>query len=180
MAFGGWLAVFGPNGGLFQGEDEDFLEYLYPSFLDPETKHVWYTELYESFNVGGESSYFSFLQYILFLFLVLGILLIVVFFLTPREFNTAKKESYECGFDPFGDARVRFEVHFYIVGILFLLFDLEIVFLFPWLFSFVPGAFFWFNFGSGLLFLIILGIGFVYEWATGALDWSLHQYKKKL
>lgn len=85
---------------------------------------------------------------------------------------TEKTLGYECGFNPYDDARLKFDIHFYLVAILFILFDLEILFLFPWIASF---SFFWrenpFAIFSGLVFLLILTIGFLYEWKKGALDW---------
>ena len=83
-----------------------------------------------------------------------------------REKNTA----YECGFDAFGNARGRFDVRFYLVAILFIIFDLEIAFLFPWAISL--GAVGTFGFWSMMVFLAVLTIGFVYEWKKGALEWD--------
>ena len=81
-----------------------------------------------------------------------------------------KLSAYECGFDPFDDARSTFDVRFYLVAILFIIFDLEVVFLFPWcvVISSLPLFAFW----SMFVFLFILTIGFVYEWKKGALEWE--------
>jgi NADH-quinone oxidoreductase subunit A len=107
---------------------------------------------------------------------VFGILVCAIigasFLLAPREFGVAKIEPYECGFEPYGDAHSHFDVHFYIVGILFLIFDLEIVFLFPWFFAVGDLTCVRSMFGAVLFFLLVLGIGFLYEWAVGALDWA--------
>ena len=81
-----------------------------------------------------------------------------------------KISAYECGFDPFEDARSRFDIQFYLVAILFIIFDLEVAFLFPWAVTLNKTCFF--GFWSMMAFLIILTIGFVYEWRKGALDWS--------
>lgn len=81
-----------------------------------------------------------------------------------------KLAGYECGFDPFGDARGKFDVRFYLVAILFIIFDLEVTFLIPWAISLKGiGAF---GFWSMMVFLLVLTAGFVYEWQKGALDWE--------
>ena len=84
--------------------------------------------------------------------------------------NAAKNSPYECGFEAFEDARMKFDVRYYLVAILFILFDLEIAFLFPWAVSLkeIGAAGFW----SMMVFLAILVVGFVYEWKKGALDWE--------
>lgn len=81
-----------------------------------------------------------------------------------------KLSSYECGFDPFGDARRKFEIRFYLVAILFIIFDLEITFLIPWAVSLgkVGVVGFW----SMMVFLLVLTLGFIYEWKKGALEWE--------
>jgi NADH-quinone oxidoreductase subunit A len=81
-----------------------------------------------------------------------------------------KVSAYECGFEPFDDARRRFDVRFYLVAILFIIFDLEVAFLFPWAVSLKDIG--WFGFLSMLAFLAVLTVGFVYEWCKGALDWE--------
>ena len=88
---------------------------------------------------------------------------------SPQTFDLEKLSAYECGFDPFDDARARFDIQFYLVAILFLIFDLEISFLFPWSITFgIQAANFW----SMLIFLAILTVGFYYEWMKGALQWN--------
>ena len=84
--------------------------------------------------------------------------------------DTEKLSPYECGFDPFGDARVRFDVRYYLVAILFIIFDLEVAFLFPWAVSL--GDIGMFGFWSMIVFLGVLTIGFIYEWQKGALEWE--------
>ncbi len=90
--------------------------------------------------------------------------------LGPHRPNSEKLSVYECGFSPFGDARMKFDVHYYLVAILFILFDLEIVFLFPW--AVVLNDIGLFGYVAMVIFLGILVVGFVYEWMKGALEWE--------
>ncbi|MBK8765627.1 MAG: NADH-quinone oxidoreductase subunit A [Burkholderiaceae bacterium] len=90
--------------------------------------------------------------------------------LGPSRPDTEKLSPYECGFEPFEDARMKFDVRYYLVAILFILFDLEIAFLFPWAVSLDTIGFF--GFAAMMIFLAILVVGFVYEWMKGALDWE--------
>ena len=88
----------------------------------------------------------------------------------PRRPDPEKLSAYECGFDAFEDARGRFDVRFYLVAILFIIFDLEVAFLFPWAVSLSEiGEF---GFWSMVVFLGVLTVGFVYEWRKGALEWE--------
>ena len=101
----------------------------------------------------------------------LGLLLILAaFVLAVRRPDTEKVSAYECGFEAFDDARMKFDVRFYLVSILFIIFDLEIAFLFPWAISL--GNIGILGFTSMMIFLFILTIGFIYEWKKGALDWE--------
>jgi NADH-quinone oxidoreductase subunit A len=84
--------------------------------------------------------------------------------------NPEKLSAYECGFEPFDDTRRRFDVRFYLVAILFIIFDLEVAFLFPWAVSL--GQIGWLGFASMMGFLGVLTVGFVYEWRKGALEWE--------
>jgi NADH-quinone oxidoreductase subunit A len=84
--------------------------------------------------------------------------------------DSEKLSPYECGFEAFEDARMKFDVRYYLVAILFILFDLEIAFLFPW--AIVLQDIGWFGFVSMLVFLGILVVGFIYEWKKGALEWE--------
>lgn len=84
--------------------------------------------------------------------------------------DSEKLSVYECGFQAFGDSRMRFDVRFYLVAILFIIFDLEVAFLFPWAIAFKGIGVF--GFVSMLMFLGVLTIGFIYEWRKGALDWE--------
>ena len=90
--------------------------------------------------------------------------------LAPNRPNSAKLSPYECGFEAFEDARMKFDVRYYLVAILFILFDLEIAFLFPW--AVVLKEIGMFGFVSMLIFLGILVVGFIYEWMKGALVWE--------
>jgi NADH-quinone oxidoreductase subunit A len=101
----------------------------------------------------------------------LGLVLIALgFLLGPRRPDSEKLSPYECGFEAFEDSRMKFDVRYYLVAILFILFDLEIAFLFPWAVSLEEiGTF---GLVSMLVFLTILVVGFVYEWKKGALEWD--------
>ena len=114
--------------------------------------------------------YLGIFLYFLVATLLAVVLLGVSFVLAARKPDPEKVSAYECGFDPFDDARSRFDVQFYLVAILFIIFDLEVTFLFPW--ALVLNRVGLFGFWSMMVFLLILTIGFVYEWRKGALDWS--------
>ncbi len=97
-------------------------------------------------------------------------LVAVLFLLAYRNPDPEKLSAYECGFNSFDDARMKFDVRFYLVAILFIIFDLEVAFLFPWAVSF--GEIGMLGFWSMMVFLAVLTIGFVYEWKKGALEWN--------
>jgi NADH-quinone oxidoreductase subunit A len=98
------------------------------------------------------------------------IMLVIPFILASQKPDKEKLSAYECGFEPFGDARATFDVRFYLVAILFIIFDLEISFLFPWALALkMLGTF---GFWSMMVFLFVLTVGFVYEWKKGALEWE--------
>ena len=103
--------------------------------------------------------------------LAIGLALMVAPFLVAvRNPDPEKVSAYECGFNAFDDARMKFDVRFYLVSILFIIFDLEVAFLFPWAVAFKDvGAF---GFWSMMVFLGVLTIGFIYEWRKGALEWD--------
>jgi NADH-quinone oxidoreductase subunit A len=116
------------------------------------------------------AEYFPVLLFIVVGIVFGGVLLGVRWFLGPRRPDSEKLSPYECGFEAFEDARMKFDVRYYLVAILFILFDLEIAFLFPWAVTLNDiGAF---GFWSMMVFLAILVIGFVYEWKKGALEWE--------
>jgi len=94
--------------------------------------------------------------------------------LAPKHPDPEKISAYECGFNAFEDARMKFDVRFYLVAILFIIFDLEVAFLFPWAVSLMklPHASGLFAFWSMISFLVVLTVGFIYEWKKGALEWE--------
>ena len=110
---------------------------------------------------------------LIFLFISIGIGVGFIFLnllFSPNNPDSEKLSAYECGFEPFEDARVKFDVRFYLVAILFIIFDLEVAFLFPWAISLsLIGLV---GYLSMMIFLLILTVGFVYEWKKGALDWE--------
>ncbi len=97
-------------------------------------------------------------------------LLIAPFIVAYSRPDPEKLSAYECGFNAFDDARMKFDVRFYLVSILFIIFDLEVAFLFPWAVAFREVGVF--GFWSMMVFLAVLTIGFVYEWKKGALEWD--------
>ena len=109
------------------------------------------------------------------LFLIIALILsfgfiIINFLFSPKKPDPEKLSAYECGFEPFNDSRMEFDIRFYLVAILFIIFDLEIAFLFPWAISL--GKIGLLGFFSMMIFLVILTVGFIYEWKKGALDWD--------
>ncbi len=109
------------------------------------------------------------------IFLVLGVVLGVIlftigYFLGPNRPDTEKGSPYECGFEAFEDARMKFDVRYYLVAIMFIIFDLEIAFLFPWAVALdgIGMVGFW----AMMIFLAVLVAGFIYEWRRGALEWE--------
>lgn len=116
------------------------------------------------------STYFPILMF-LGVALALSLVLTSIAFLRgPSKPDLEKNSPYECGFEPFSDARMKFDVRFYLVAILFIIFDLEIAFLFPWSITLSEQGMtgFW----SMMLFLAVLTVGFIYEWKKGALEWE--------
>ena len=102
---------------------------------------------------------------------VIGLALLVSpFLIAYRQPDPEKLSAYECGFNAFDDARMTFDIRYYLVALLFIIFDLEVAFLFPWAVTF--GGLGWFGFWSMMIFLGVLTIGFIYEWKKGALEWE--------
>ena len=115
----------------------------------------------------------DYLSIVIFLFLSLGLsvgFIILNYLFSPKNPDPEKLSAYECGFEALSDSRMKFDVRFYLVAILFIIFDLEIAFLFPWAISLgnIGSLGFW----SMIIFLAILAVGFIYEWKKGALDWE--------
>jgi len=114
--------------------------------------------------------YFPVLLFIVVAVLIGGALIVGGRLLSPNVPDSEKLSAYECGFEPFQDSRGKFDVRFYLVAILFIIFDLEVAFLFPWAVSL--GHIGLFGFWSMIVFLGVLTVGFVYEWRKGALEWE--------
>lgn len=109
------------------------------------------------------------------LFIIIGLMMGIIgpllgYLLSPKHPDPQKLSSYECGFEPFNDARSPFDIRFYLVAILFIIFDLETAFLVPWAVVFRDLG--WFGMTSMGIFLGLLTIGFIYEWRKGALEWE--------
>jgi len=129
-----------------------------------------------SARIGDQNLAMNLDQYLpVLLFILVGVGVGIVpqvlgYILGPNRPDSAKNSPYECGFEAFEDARMKFDVRYYLVAILFILFDLEIAFLFPWAVSLkeIGPTGFW----SVMVFLAILVVGFAYEWKKGALDWE--------
>ena len=115
----------------------------------------------------------EYLPTLLFLIVATGIgvaLIVIGNVLGPKRPNAEKLSPYECGFAAFEDARMQFDVRYYLIAILFIVFDLEVAFLFPWAVAF--GDLGLFGFWSMMVFLAVLTLGFIYEWRKGALEWD--------
>ena len=97
-------------------------------------------------------------------------LLVAPFIVAFKQPDPEKLSAYECGFNPFDDARMKFDVRFYLVSLLFIIFDLEVAFLFPWAIALKQLGVF--GFWSMMVFLGVLTVGFIYEWRKGALEWD--------
>jgi NADH-quinone oxidoreductase subunit A len=120
-----------------------------------------------------ESLLAAYFPILVFLAIAGGLALVIIlasFLLARQRPDSEKLSPYECGFEPFEDARIRFDVRYYLVAILFIIFDLEVAFLFPWAASL--GDIGIFGFWSMVVFLGVLTIGFAYEWMKGALEWE--------
>jgi NADH-quinone oxidoreductase subunit A len=114
--------------------------------------------------------YFLSIFFIFFSFALATVLFLILYLLIFRQIDFEKVSAYECGFNPFEDAYGRFDVRFYLVAILFLIFDLEVAFIFPWSSNVSSGQLF--GLFMFFVFLFVLTIGFFYEWVRGALDWQ--------
>jgi len=115
----------------------------------------------------------NYLPIIIFLAIATVLSVVIVglpYLIAARKPDQEKLSAYECGFEPFGDARGKFDVRFYLVAILFIIFDLEVAFLFPW--AVTLGKIGLVGFWSMMVFLAVLTIGFIYEWNKGALEWE--------
>jgi len=116
------------------------------------------------------ADYFPILVFMAIAVVLSSVMVILPLVVAPSKPDSEKLSQYECGFNTFGDARSKFDIRFYLVSILFIIFDLEVAFLFPWAVSLKKIGLF--GFWSMMAFLFILTIGFVYEWKKGALEWE--------
>lgn len=117
-----------------------------------------------------QNTYFNFLSLFLITIIIVYVLYLISYLASPFNPDKEKVSAYECGFSPFEDARQKFDIRFYLVSILFIIFDLEIAFLFPWTMVMFQVGFF--GFITMLIFFFVLTVGFIYEWKKGALDWE--------
>ena len=116
------------------------------------------------------SEYLSVLVFLVFSLGLSCVILGLSYVVAAQNADVEKVSPYECGFSPFDDARSTFDVRFYLVAILFIIFDLEVAFLFPW--AIALSSITILGFCTMLIFLVILTVGFIYEWRKGALDWE--------
>ena len=107
--------------------------------------------------------------YLITSFILTGIIVVAAYFINTPSNDYEKHSAYECGFEPFGDARSFFDIHFYTVGLLFIVFDLEVVFLIPFVVDLSNMTLF--GYANMLVFMIVVLVGFYYEWAIGLLEW---------
>ena len=114
--------------------------------------------------------YLPILIFIIIAFIIALLMMLTSFIIGTNRPDSEKLSPYECGFEAFDDARGRFDVRFYLVAILFIIFDLEVAFLFPW--AITLGKIGMLGFWSMIIFLVVLTIGFIYEWKKGALEWE--------
>jgi NADH-quinone oxidoreductase subunit A len=115
----------------------------------------------------------EYLPILIFIGLAVGLAVTIVaasYLMGEQRPDGEKNSAYECGFDAFEDARIKFDVRFYLITLLFIIFDLEVAFLFPW--AVALGDIGLFGFWSMVVFLVILTVGFIYEWKKGALEWE--------
>jgi len=126
-----------------------------------------------SFNIFATALLADYLPIAIFLAIATGLAFLMVlasFVVSRQKPDSEKVSAYECGFEAFDDARTKFDVRFYLVSILFIIFDLEVAFLFPW--AVALGKIGLYGFWSMMVFLAVLTVGFIYEWRKGALEWE--------
>jgi len=133
-----------------------------------------YNSYLEQLNMSNMSSvkteYLGILIYLCFAIFLALLIVVLSYLLVAQSPETEKLSTYECGFEPYGDARNQFNIQFYVIAILFILFDIEIIFLVPWCVSISQLGLL--SFWSMVEFLIELGIGFIYAWCAGVIEWS--------
>ena len=126
-----------------------------------------------SFNIFATALLADYLPIAIFLGIATGLacaMVLASFIVSKQKPDSEKVSAYECGFEAFDDARTKFDVRFYLVSILFIIFDLEVAFLFPW--AVALGKIGLYGFWSMMVFLAVLTVGFIYEWRKGALEWE--------
>lgn len=143
---------------------------------DQNWKTFWddFLNFSKNFEETVPYTYWSEQYSLIFFFIIISLILTVILFVlasvvSPKSATFEKTSVYECGFEPFDEANILFSIQFFVVGILFMIFDLELAYLFPWVMHL--GILSWYSFGIMFFFLILLVIGFIYEWKKGALDW---------
>ena len=143
------------------------INFFIKSFINS-NNYFYQLNLLKSSSIKEE--YLGILIYVLFAIFLSFLIVILSYFLVTQRPETEKLSTYECGFDPYEDSRNRFHIRFYIVAILFLLFDIEIIFFLPW--SVSVSQLNLLGFWSMIEFLLELGIGFIYVWSVGAIEWD--------
>lgn len=143
------------------------INFFLKSFADSNSYLVQFNLLKSS---AMKEEYLAIFIYLCFAIFLALLIVILSYFLVTQSPETEKLSTYECGFDPYGDTRDQFNIRFYIIAILFILFDIEIIFLLPWCVSMSQLDLL--GFWSMVEFLVELGIGFIYAWCVGAIEWS--------
>jgi NADH-quinone oxidoreductase subunit A len=143
------------------------INFFFKSFVNSDSYLKQFTLLKSS---AMKEEYLGIFVYLCFAIFLALLIVILSYFLITQSPETEKLSTYECGFDPYGDTRDQFNIRFYVIAILFILFDIEIIFLLPWCVSISQLDLL--GFWSMVEFLLELGIGFIYAWSVGAIKWS--------
>jgi len=143
------------------------INFFLKSFIDSNE----YLENYHFIKHSAmKEEYLGIFVYLFFAIFLACLIVALSYFLVTQSPETEKLSTYECGFEPYGDTRNQFNIRFYIIAILFILFDIEIIFMLPWCVS--VSQLNLLGFWSMIEFLVELGVGFIYAWCVGAIDWS--------
>ena len=143
------------------------INFFLQSFINSNKYLVNYSLVKDS---AMKEEYLSIFIYLCFATFLACLIVALSYFLVTQSPETEKLSTYECGFEPYGDTRNQFNIRFYIIAILFILFDIEIIFMLPWCVSISQLNLL--GFWSMIEFLLELGIGFIYAWCVGAIEWS--------
>jgi NADH-quinone oxidoreductase subunit A len=143
------------------------INFLFKNFA---SSNNYFEQLYLLKSSAIKEEYLGIFVYLFFAIFLALLIIILSYFVVTQSPETEKLSTYECGFDPYGDTRDQFNIRFYIIAILFILFDIEIIFLLPWCVSISQLDLL--GFWSIVEFLIELGIGYIYAWCVGAIEWS--------